>query len=268
MNIVVRPDTTVAIPAPPPDEEQVWRYMELSKFEAMVKSRALFFPRVAILEDEFEGAFPEPQSVLARALSMIGLTEMPPGMVVHPSPELERAWSLMRKWAEVSCWHVSDHESDAMWRLYARTGRSIAVQSTVGRLREALGTPAPVADGFFGSDKFEFGNVEYIDYTTGHIPPMNMYAQFFRKRHAFEHEKEMRVFIARLPLYLGGTIREDVEPPDNGTAFPVALDTLIQRVLIAPKASEVFLETVRAMAESVAPNARVQRSSLEARPTY
>lgn len=268
MNIVVRPDLTVAIPAPPPDEAQVWRYMELSKFGAMIRDRALFFPRVAILEDEFEGAFPETQSVLSRALSMIGLTDMPPGTVVHPSPELERAWLLMRKWAEVSCWHVSDHESDAMWRLYASTGRSIAVQSTVGRLREALGTPAPVADGFFGSEKFEFGTVEYIDYATGHIPPMNMYAQFFRKRHAFEHEKEMRVFIARIPLYVGGTIREDVEPPDHGTAFPVDLNTLIQRVMIAPKANKSFLEAVRVMAQSGAPNASVQRSSLEARPTY
>jgi hypothetical protein len=242
--------------------------MDVSKFESLVTERALFFPRVAILEDEFEGAFPESQTLLARALSMIGVSEMPPGMVVHLSPELEQAWFLMRRWAVVSCWHVSDHESEAMWRLYAGKGRAIAIQSTIGRLREALGTPAPPSPGFFGSDTFQYGNVEYIDYSSGHIPPANMYAQFFRKRHAFEHEKEMRILIARYPLRQRGTILEDIKPSDRGTAFPVALDTLFQRVLVAPRAADSFFRSVRDLVGPVASNVDVQRSSLEARPNY
>ena len=40
----------------------------------------------------------------------------------------------------VSCWHKSDHESEAMWKLYSASGQAIAIESTVGQLRSSLGS--------------------------------------------------------------------------------------------------------------------------------
>jgi len=39
----------------------------------------------------------------------------------------------------VSCWHESEYESDAMWKLYSASGQGIAIESTVGQLRESFG---------------------------------------------------------------------------------------------------------------------------------
>ena len=38
----------------------------------------------------------------------------------------------------VNCWHMSDQESDAMWKLYALAKSGIAIQSTVGGVNECL----------------------------------------------------------------------------------------------------------------------------------
>jgi hypothetical protein len=268
MRLVVTPDMIVGIPAPPPDSAPLWRYLTLEKFRSLVDGRALFFPHVAILDDQFEGAFPESQPLKMRALNMIGVRDLTSVAQVNLSPQLSRAWILARKWALVSCWHQSAYESDAMWRLYAADKRAVAIQTTVGCLRQALGTPPPVPDGFFGSTAYEFGNVEYIDYSDGFIPPANLNAQFFRKRVEFRHEQEVRVLIARYPLGPDRTIRSDIEPSDKGMACPVALGALLKRVVVAPGADEEYLDAVARSLAEVVPAVSVERSSLDATPNY
>ena len=42
-----------------PDPKQaIWRYLTLGKFLAMLDTRALFFCRLELLEDIFEGSYP------------------------------------------------------------------------------------------------------------------------------------------------------------------------------------------------------------------
>jgi len=38
----------------------------------------------------------------------------------------------------INCWHISDHESVAMWKLYAAGAPGIAVRSTVERFASSL----------------------------------------------------------------------------------------------------------------------------------
>lgn len=45
---------------------------------------------------------------------------------------------MIQSFVYANCWNSSDHESEAMWRLYSREG--IAVQSTYRRLVLSLGT--------------------------------------------------------------------------------------------------------------------------------
>jgi hypothetical protein len=268
MRLLVTPDMTAGIPAPPSDSTPLWRYLTLEKFRSLVDSRALFFPHVAILDDRFEGAFPESQPLKVRALNMLGVRDLSTVAQVNLSPQLTQAWILARRWALVSCWHNSVHESDAMWKLYAAKKRAVAIQTTVGCLRQALGAPPPLPDGFFGSTAYEFGTVEYIDYSDGFIPPVNLNAQFFRKRLEFRHEQEVRVLVARYPVGPDQTIRSDVEPSGKGMACPVELGALVKRVVVAPGADEKYLNAVVRSLAQVVPGARVERSSLDATPHY
>jgi len=75
---------------------RIWRYMDLSKLLSLLDTRALFFCRVDRLGDPFEATTPRASPV----------TRL---------PEFDR---YRRENAVVNCWHVNEHESAAMWRLY------------------------------------------------------------------------------------------------------------------------------------------------------
>jgi len=82
----------------------------------------------------------------------------------------------------------------------ASTGAAIAIQSTVARLREAIGSAPAVPPSEGGGTDFHFGAVEYIDYESDKIPTGSFAAQFFRKRRSFKHEHELRVLLVRYPF--------------------------------------------------------------------
>ena len=46
----------------------------------------------------------------------------------------------------VSCWHIDEHESEAMWQLYTAAGQGIAIESTKARLESALGGDGIIVD--------------------------------------------------------------------------------------------------------------------------
>src|SRR5256885_8634016 len=62
------------------------------------------------------------------------------------------------------------HESAAMWYQYASANAAVAIRSTVGRLKKALGERPQFQDGFGGSDGFRIGMVKYIDFERERIP--------------------------------------------------------------------------------------------------
>ncbi len=263
------PETTLteAVPPPPDDDAVIWRYMDFTKLVALLETRTLFFPRVSALEDPFEGAFPRTQPLLERMLSILPV-RLPPDAVVHMSPGLETIGVTLRKWTYVSCWHISAHESAAMWKLYAPTSAAIAVQSTVGRLRAALGLPPPMESGFFGSTEFHLGTVEYIDYGTGTIPSNSFAAQFFRKRKSFEHEKELRALLMRYPVDGKSGIRHDIGPGGNGAGYPVRLESLIEAVRVAPQSPPWYFALVAKVAARYGIKCDVMQSALDAEPMY
>ena len=256
------------IPPPSSGDLIIWRYMDFTKFIAMLENRALFFSRVSHLDDPFEGSFPRHQSPISRIIEMLPKGAVPPGAKLHVSPGLEDTWRCMRYWAMVNCWHASEHESAGMWKLYAASDLAVALRSTVDRLRGALGTPPPVREGFFGTDRFHIGMIEYIDFDTGRIPPGSFASQFFRKHRSFEHERELRAMVLEYPLSEAGEFDWLRQPDDSGASFPVNLDTLIEAVFIAPQAPKWYVELVSKAARRYGLAVEPQHSELGATPLY
>jgi hypothetical protein len=50
--------------------------------------------------------------------------------------ELPRKDDISFKKFGVSCWHMNDYESKAMWKLYANKG--IAIESTIGQFKSSF----------------------------------------------------------------------------------------------------------------------------------
>ena len=90
----------------------------------------------------------------------------------------------MRKWTYVNCWHLSEYESDFMWKQYAGIGNAIAIQSTYQRLIDSIET----------EQDCYIGMIKYIgqDY---YIKDGNIFSRFLHKRREFEHEKDVRLLI-------------------------------------------------------------------------
>ncbi len=83
---------------------------------------------------------------------------------------------------------MNEHESAAMWKLYAQTNEAVAIQSTYQKLASCL------------PENVFVGVVHYIDYETQWLPEGNAMWPFVHKRKSFEHERELRALFEDLPI--------------------------------------------------------------------
>jgi methionine synthase II (cobalamin-independent) len=148
---------------------------------------------------------------------------------------------------------MSEHESAAMWKLYARTEEAICVRSSYAKLSAAL-----------PKDVF-LGEVIYIDYEQHAIPLGNLLGPYIFKRKSFEHERELRALIADLA---SGLTNPAETAPAAGVWRDVDLVALIDRIYVAPTAPEWFLETVQATLRQFGFAFPVVRSALDEAPLW
>jgi hypothetical protein len=243
----------------PHRDSVVWRYMSLPKFAAMLADRALFFSRADRPGDPFEGSFPKMNLdihdvALEQALDELGAEHE------DLAREVLATLSTLRKASErfiaINCWHMNQHESAAMWALYAKDG--VAVCSNVGRLIRSLrDTPEEV----------RIGRVRYLDYEREVIPEGSIYAPFTFKRKSFEHEHEVRAVIYRYPIATAEGL-EPAPPIGHGISFPVDLTELVQAVYIGPLQPAWFANVVRQVSRAFGLTCEIRQSGLDATPLW
>jgi hypothetical protein len=213
--------------------------MTLAKFIALLNTRALFFPRLDCLEDDYEGALPR-------------RWRRDQGTSSQAAEEARRR----KAFCYVNCWNISDHENEALWRLYGAQDASIAIRSSYGELAEVVRR----------NDDLHLGLISYVDYGDGKNRLMSdPLAWVMRKRRAFKHEEEVRFVKA-----LGGFFERcaaDVPGPE-GLEVEIELDRLVRGIYIDPYAPEWFEKVVRAVVVRFAPalSERVTWSSMKADP--
>jgi hypothetical protein len=238
---------------PPPDnpDVRIWRYMDFAKYAAMLESGGLFFSRADLLGDPFEGA--RSRANYTRRQEVYGAEA--PGVMLS-GDYMASLFQGQRQWTLVNCWHMGDHESAAMWRLYARSNQAVAVQSTFNRLHFVLPEDAFV------------GPVCYIDYEQDWVPEGNALAPFVCKRKSFEHEHELRAVISVLPPQRDGAILIDAPNPERGRSVPVDLKHLVEAVYVAPTAPTWVAELVRNVTARCGFAFVVHQSALDAAPLF
>lgn len=232
----------------------LWRYMDFAKYVGLVSARSLFFCRLDKLEDSFEGAMGAEgmrERWCAHYLKFFrDAVRNPPGYSCDKTAEQieaesQRLLSEFRSGNEkkarsvfVSCWFESECESDAMWRLFSQQSQyAVAVQTTVGRLRNSLDREATI------------GRVRYIDYDKEY--PDIGFPHFFKRR-AFEHEREVRAVI----LDMGTPVESE------GKVVDVALDRLITAVRVSPLSPSWFRSVVQNVTATYDLDAEILVSSL------
>ena len=232
----------------PPDDQVLWRYMDLSKFLFLVETRALHFAPLTSFKDPFEGHLPRciaeaywripadlpcEQHAAHRELARLSMAKLVEG----------------REMVSASCWHANEGESAAMWALHLKSGDGIAIRTTFGRLKEALRESEVRILG---------GLVNYVDYDTYERGDarINVLEWAVLKRRSFAHENEFRA------------LHFDHERLGEGVRVSVRLESLIADVYV-PSATPAWIQelvtkiTVRA--GIVAP---LLVSGLDSAPSY
>lgn len=229
----------------PPGERVLWRYMDFGKYVWTLARRKLWFSRADELGDPFEGsrlisgdARAQLERVREKMRKMVGQGSM---TYMAGDPDQRRAsieHSLKEQtqmiWA-ANCWHGSQGESAALWRLYAPRGLAVAVRTTVAGLTQSLeADPTPM----------HLGVVTYHDYRNETEFDGNLIRSCFRKRLSFKHEEEVRAVVFPLPG-LGGSL-----PWPKGVAVAADLARLIQRVFVDPAAPQFVVDAVRSATDA------------------
>ncbi|WP_342723746.1 hypothetical protein AAFG07_32215 [Bradyrhizobium sp. B097] len=206
----------------------LWRYMGLDKLVWALDNRALFFCRSDKFEDPSEGFFTRANALAEDHFVSYQMRNGGFGAPERTSAEsLRQGYRMMLSVAQqdrtntfVSCWHMNENESDAMWNRYAPTPDSISVQTSFAKLQQLL------------PDQCYLGGINYIDFDTELIDLTNSLNAIVHKERKYAGEREIRAVVwGRAAAGNFPAIGE------NGIAVPVDLNALVEKVYLHPLAN-------------------------------
>lgn len=215
----------------------LYRCISLSKFMWMVESCQSCLTKVQEWEDPYEA----PAQPIADIFNEENVKIFLPD---ENNLLFGQCWSLLR-------------ESDAMWRIYSPNKEGLIIATTVERLANAPGIRkgilAPVIyfrdhskvfNGFYKSLKYE------VPYNLALI-----------KRAAFKHEKEVRLVVRNCEADL---VNPNTRENCKHIYLPCDPQSLITCILIDPRATDWYVETVQSYCKRVGFNIWVGKSPLYA----
>jgi len=211
----------------------VWKYLDLSKFLDLLLSKKLFMSRSDKFEDQYEGTFSEPTYEEIRKIA-------------ENNPKFLNYYKSHREKIAISSWHINEYESFAMWQIFTKNNEGLAIQSTVGRLKEAL-KPERRTEQYIGE-------VNYIDYKKEYIPFNDTFFPFLFKRKSFQYEREVRI--------ISDVSQNNIELND-GLKIDVDIQQLIEKIYIHPKSENWYKNLVIQLMEQLGFNFSIEKSDLE-----
>lgn len=224
---------------------KLWRYIQRDKLFLLLESSCLYFCRADYFQkqDVFEGTYPR--------LEYEYQIQKDGGKT--PSRKL---YEIASKDTFINCWHLSEYESLAMWKLYSKDEKGVAIQTDIRNFK----------DSFINSDgSISAGKVDYINYETDpfyedsshNYLAMNAFSLFIQKRKIYSYENEYRA----------------IYTDSNGNQFKgininVDLNKIIQKIFLSPFASKEEYSNIEVKLKKLNIEIPISFSSFRARPYY
>ena len=211
----------------------VWKYLDLSKFLDLLLSQKMFMSRSDKFEDQYEGTFSEPTFEEIKRIAA-------------NNPEFLDYYKSHREKVAISSWHTNEYESFAMWQIFTKNQEGLAIQSTIGRLKEALQPEKET--------KQYIGEVNYIDYKKEYIPFDDNFFPFLFKRKSFQYEREVRIIT---------DVTEQNISINDGLKINVDINVLIEKIYIHPKSENWYKKLVIELVTQLGFDFEIEKSDLE-----
>jgi hypothetical protein len=211
----------------PENASVIWRYMELGKFQLMLQENSIFFSRADKQTDGLEGEYPE--GMLAE------LTRRFSGGI--PSDDgthyTFHEWHTQKEIPSrlISCWSVSPGESQRKWNEYTHSKKSVAIRSTIERLKNCFhekdGPVVWIRRVRYGEEENKLPSPSVRWNVNFWLYP------FFAKKEAFRWENEVRAIV-----------NISVGLSQNGFYVKADLQKLIESVWIHPQSPPGFRDQI------------------------
>jgi hypothetical protein len=254
-----------------PDPEQVvWRYMNLDKFESVLRNNALFFCRADRFADPYEGSIPKREADYRieerRKISYYFGNEFDP---ITAQKNIDSISNLHRKFKKkhiINCWHINNTENDSMWRLYLDSNDGIAIKTTIEKLINSFVET---------QEEIYISKVRYLNYETDiwydarqyPIESYNMFIPLVHKRAEFKQEEEVRL-IHSLKTDLEWDEYWNSQPYSNGKNISVNVNNLIGSIYMPPTCDEGQIGKVQKIVDKYNFDFKILKSGLSNNPYY
>ena len=230
---------------PPPTEATLWRYMDFTKLISLLEKESLFFSKATFLNDPFEGSVPIPTAT--KRLPSLLQDGVPRNRAMELLEGMTEGRQSIRNIILLNCWHESDYESEAMWKLYGNDA-GVAVKTTFERL----------SNSFLDERAIYIGRVRYIDYSTDYVSDRSIFLPYLHKRKSFQHEREVRAVLQVSSTRLSS--------PGNYVRINTA--NLIQEIVIYPYSPDWFRDLVESVVQRYELAVPVRRSEMDSLPNW
>lgn len=222
------------------DDTKLWRYMDLPKFVSLLHLSALWLPRSDTFRDQGEGQFPsEMRNEIEEIYKKFDYERDAKIQSVDDFQE------YLCKNAYISCWHKNVDENMVMWEIYGRDSNSVAVQTTVGRIR------SNISRSNIKGLEFHLKNVKY----DGHVVKgVRRYIDpFFIKRPHFYFEQEVRLVLSTYSAI------DPTKHTELGKMVGLDVSAAIEKVLVHPDCQHWFIDVVRSISSRYGLRSPVER---------
>lgn len=227
----------------------LWRYMSFEKFIDFILTKSFYFSRLDKFSDPFEGMPTKKEFERRKNVGLLRFqlnsrikSNRPPDEndIDREIIALFKSYIDARASTIVNCWHMSDDESEAMWKIYGEQKNSVCIKTTVGELCQNFNRE---------DTRVAHLKVEYIDFSSetryfDHLP-----GQY--KRKSFEHEKEYRFFIQD---YKDKKFLHDVT--EFGAKVKVEPLSFINKIFVSPLSDSWFLNCVSESVKAILPESK------------
>lgn len=220
------------------------RYLDLPKFIDLLRTQSLYLCRADLFQDKFEGSFtPSLRAAIQEAY-------------LHNKSNFsyEKFKKELREGVYINCWTLGLNDNMALWELYGKSEASVAITTTVGRLRKEIAESTL-------SGATNLCKVEYVKHWND--PKINIipYSNVFRyKVIAYDFEREVRIIHDRFEESFKKSNKE------NGLHLSVRLNSLLRSINVSPSAQPWFIDLVKDVTGRYGVTTPIKRSKLSLDP--
>lgn len=195
---------------PENSRQKLWRYLEYERLLQIINDGFLYFAHIANVKDKLEGLLPD------KTKDELFRTEYSKyGEAITANSSVED-YEKKKDSFYVNCWHMNDHESYLMWKVYG--SRGCAIQTNYERLVASFEGKSPDIYGCV---------IGYIDYERDRIPIGNIFRSVAYKDLPYTDEKEFRLLYWKPDM-----IDQDIPVGEKGLKVEIDVNMLINNIYI------------------------------------